>query len=167
MTAAIVVNQRRTVDAAGKVTYAALPQAEIDQITALAREAMGYSKDRGDSLNVVNAAFSEGEKLPASVELPMWKQPDNLALARDIGRYALFGGIAIYLFFGVLRPMLKQASARVQAAPALASSSSAAPAQLAAPGAESADALERARGLARQDPKVVASVVKSWMKPNE
>ncbi|HEV8501486.1 MAG TPA: flagellar basal-body MS-ring/collar protein FliF [Casimicrobiaceae bacterium] len=167
MTAAIVVNQRRTVDAAGKVAYAALPQAEIDQITALAREAMGYSKDRGDSLNVVNAAFSEGEKLPASVELPMWKQPDNLALARDIGRYALFGGIAIYLFFGVLRPMLKQASARVQAAPALASSSSAAPAQLAAPGAESADALERARGLARQDPKVVASVVKSWMKPNE
>jgi flagellar biosynthesis/type III secretory pathway M-ring protein FliF/YscJ len=74
--------------------------------------------------------------------------------------------VALYLFFGVLRPMLKQASARVQAAPALASPSSAAPAQLAAPNTDSADALERARGLARQDPKVVASVVKTWMKPN-
>jgi flagellar M-ring protein FliF len=166
MTAAVVVNQRRDVDAAGKITYTALPQAEIDQITALAREAMGFSKDRGDSLNVANAAFNEGEKPAKVVELPLWKQPDTLALARDIGRYALFGAVALYLFFGVLRPMLKQASARVQAAPALASPSSAAPAQLAAPNTDSADALERARGLARQDPKVVASVVKTWMKPN-
>jgi flagellar M-ring protein FliF len=77
----------------------------------------------------------------------------------------LFGAIALYLFFGVLRPLLKQASARVQAEPAIAGPVAAA--QLAAPGVNSAEALERARAVARQDPKVVASVVKSWMKPNE
>ncbi|MEP7062214.1 MAG: flagellar basal-body MS-ring/collar protein FliF [Betaproteobacteria bacterium] len=164
MTAAVVVNQRRAVDATGNVAFTPLSAQELEQINALTREAMGYSKDRGDSLNVVNAAFSEGEKVKP-VDVPMWKQPDNLAMAKDAGRYALFAVIGIYLFFGVLRPMLKSASARVQAAPAI--TGPAAAAQLAAPGVNSAEALERARAVARQDPKVVASVVKSWMKPNE
>lgn len=164
MTAAVVVNQRRSVDAAGKVTFTPLAPQEIEQINALTREAMGFSKERGDSLNVVNAAFNEPETVKP-VALPMWKQPDNLAMAKQAGRYTLFAAIAIYLFFGVMRPLLKQASARVQATPELAGPVAAA--QLAAPGVSSEEALERARAVARQDPRVVASVVKSWMKPNE
>ncbi|MEO8977717.1 MAG: flagellar basal-body MS-ring/collar protein FliF [Casimicrobiaceae bacterium] len=164
MTAAIVVNQRRAVDAAGNATFTPLSEKEIEQINSLAREAMGFSKERGDSLNVVNAAFTEGEKVKP-VELPMWKQPDNLNMVKDAARYTLFAAVALYLFFGVLRPLFKGASARVQAMPTLAGPASAA--QLAAPGVNSAEALERARAVARQDPKVVASVVKSWMKPNE
>jgi flagellar M-ring protein FliF len=164
MTAAVVVNQRRAVDAAGKVTFTPLSAQELEQINALTREAMGFSKDRGDSLNVVNAAFSEPEAVKPA-ELPMWKQPDNVSMAKDAGRYALFAAVALYLFFGVLRPLLRQASARVQAAPVIAGPATAA--QLAAPGVNSAEALERARAVARQDPKVVASVVRSWMKPNE
>ena len=162
MTAAIVVNQRRTVDAAGKVTQTPLSPQELDQINSLAREAMGFSKDRGDSLNVVNAAFTEGE-LVKTAEVPMWKQPDNINMVKDAARYTLFAAVALYLFFGVLRPLFKQASARVQAMPSLAGPAAAA--QLSAPGVNSAEALERARSVARQDPKVVASVVKSWMKP--
>ena len=164
MTAAVVVNQHRAVDDKGNVTFTALSAQELEQINALTREAMGFSKERGDSLNVVNAAFSEPEKLKA-VDVPLWKQPDNLTLAKEAGRYALFAGVALYLFFGVVRPMLKQASARVQAMPVIVGPAAAA--QLAAPGVNSAEALERARSVARQDPKVVASVVKSWMKPNE
>ncbi len=164
MSAAIVVNQRRAVDAAGTATFTPLSAQEIEQINALAREAMGFSKDRGDSINVVNAAFSEGEKIKPA-EVPLWKQPDTIGMAKDAARYTLFAAVALYLFFGVLRPLFKQASARVQATPVAAGPT--VTAQLNAPGVNSAEALERARSVARQDPKVVASVVKSWMKPNE
>jgi len=123
---------------------------------------MGYSKERGDSVNVVNAAFNQPIVEPP-VELPLWKQPDNIALAKEIGRYALFAIVIAYLFFGVVRPMLRQAAERVAAMPmpALAAPEPTAP----APGGP--DPLQRARQLARDDPKIVANVVKGWVSRDE
>jgi len=161
MTAAVVINHRRTQEA-GKSTSAPLSEKEMGEINALVREAMGYSKERGDSVNVVNAAFNE-PIVEAPVELPLWKQPDNIALAKEIGRYALFAIVIAYLFFGVVRPMLRQAAERVAAMPmpALAAPETAAP----APGGP--DPLQRARQLARDDPKIVANVVKGWVSRDE
>jgi len=161
MTAAVVVNYRKQVDAAGKATSAALPEKEMTEINALVREAMGYNKERGDSVNVVNAAFNEPEQAPA-VELPFYKQPDNISLAKDIGRYTLFAALIAYLFFGVVRPMLRQAQERMAALPPPPQPL----AELAAP-APGADPLQRARALARDDPKVVANVVKGWVTRDE
>ncbi|HEX4883725.1 MAG TPA: flagellar basal-body MS-ring/collar protein FliF, partial [Casimicrobiaceae bacterium] len=164
LTAAVVVNHKRTLGTDGKATYAPLPAEEIEKLSALVREAMGYSKDRGDSLNVLNAAFSMPEP-EVVAELPLWKQPDTLAMAKDAGRYLLFAALIAYLVFGVLRPALRRAAERL---PARASpeplSGQLMPAQAAAPGE---DPLARARRLAREDPKVVANVVKSWVSQNE
>lgn len=167
MTAAVVVNYRHGQDGAGKATQTALSPQEMEQVTALVREAMGFNKERGDSLNVVNAAFSEIPKEPIA-EVPLWKQPENIQIAKDAGRYLLFAIVAGYLFFGVLRPMWRQASARVVEAPALP-----APALAAAvpagkgPSAPEADPLNRARKIARDDPKIVATVVKEWVSKDE
>jgi flagellar M-ring protein FliF len=162
MTAAVVVNYRRPAEAGGKA--APLSDKEMEQINALVREAMGYSKERGDSVNVVNAAFNEPAIEPA-VELPFYKQPDNISLAKEIGRYALFAAVIAYLFFGVVRPMLRQAAARATAAPPLPLP---APEMAALPGlAVQGDPLQRARQLARDDPKVVANVVKGWVTRDE
>ncbi|MCL4747842.1 MAG: flagellar M-ring protein FliF, partial [Burkholderiaceae bacterium] len=76
VTAAIVVNHRKSVAADGKVSWAALEAAELENINALVREAIGFAKDRGDSINVVNAPFSR-EELPKEPELPLWKQPET------------------------------------------------------------------------------------------
>jgi flagellar M-ring protein FliF len=160
MTAAVVVNHRRTLEG-GKATSAPLGEKEMEQINALVREAMGYSKERGDSVNVVNAAFNE-PVVEAAVEPPMWKQPDNIAMAKEIGRYALFAGLIAYLFFGVVRPMLRQAAARVAAMPMPALPP---PEPTAQPGGP--DPLQRARQLARDDPKIVANVVKGWVSRDE
>ena len=167
LTAAVVVNHRRSVGADGKASYAPLAQAEMEQINALVREAMGYSKDRGDSLNVVNAAFNEPEREPPAAELPLWKQPDNIAIAKDAGRYLLFAGLIGYLVFGVLRPTLKRAAENV---PALPEPAAAVAGQHIPAGAGSAagdDPLARARRIAREDPKVVANVVKTWVNRDE
>lgn len=164
MTAAVVVNHRRSVGADGKATFTPLPQAEMEQIGALVREAMGYSKERGDSLNVVNAAFNEPER-EVVPELPLWKQPDNIAMAKDAGRYLLFALLIGYLVFGVLRPALRRAA---EHAPALPEPGSVVAGQhIPAHSAPGEDPLMRARRIAREDPKIVANVVKTWVNQNE
>ncbi|MEP7205430.1 MAG: flagellar basal-body MS-ring/collar protein FliF [Casimicrobiaceae bacterium] len=167
MSAAVVINYRKETAKDGKVTQAALSPQEMEQITALVRESMGFNKDRGDSLNVVNAAFNEPAKEPVA-EVPLWKQPDNVQIAKDGVRYLVFAVVIGYLFFGVLRPMWRQASAprpmELLVAPAGAVAGGADSADSARTGT---DALERARKLARDDPKVVATVVKNWVSNDE
>jgi flagellar M-ring protein FliF len=166
MTAAVVVNYRHGRDASGKPTTTPLSDKQMEQINALVREAMGYSKERGDSVNVVNTAFNEPAP-EAPVAVPLWKQPDTLELAKEIGRYTLFAAVIGYLFFGVLRPMLRQAAASVAAMPSLPAAGSEMPALAGGSPAGQADALHRARQLARDDPKVVANVVKGWVTRDE
>jgi len=163
VTAAVVVNYRRTTDEKGKSSTAALSEKEMGEINALVREAMGYSKDRGDSVNVVNAACNEPEQVPV-VELPFYRQPDNITLAKEIGKYTLFVALIAYLWFGVVRPMLRAAAARAAAEPMLPLP---APDTPQATAAMSFDQLQRARQLARDDPKVVANVVKGWVSRDE
>src|SRR6266436_5550791 len=59
-------------------------QKEMDNIQALVREAMGFSDKRGDSLNVVNVAFSQLEFAPAE-PTPLWQQPEAMALGKEVG----------------------------------------------------------------------------------
>ena len=163
MTAAVVVNYRKQTEKDGKVTQAALSPQEMEQINALVREAMGFSKERGDSLNVVNAPFNEPAKEPVT-ELPLWKQPDNIQMAKEGLRYLVFAGVIGFLFFGVLRPMWRQAATprAVEMLPATALAAPSAPAP-----AANKDALDRARKMAREDPKIVATVVKNWVSNDE
>ena len=119
LTAAIVVNHRRQVDKDGKATTAPLSEKDMGEINALVREAMGYSKERGDSINIVNTAFNEPEKV-AVAETPFYKQPDNIQMAKDAGKYLLFALLIGYLYFGVLKPDAEQGDrvgARTRARP--------------------------------------------------
>ena len=167
LTAAIVVNHRRQVDKDGKATTAPLSEKDMGEINALVREAMGYSKERGDSINIVNTAFNEPEKL-AVAETPFYRQPDNIQMAKDAGKYLLFALLIGYLYFGVLKPMLNKAIESVPApepVPALPGVGEAA--LLGGPPPGQGDALQAARRLAREDPKIVANVVKSWVTKDE
>jgi flagellar M-ring protein FliF len=167
LTAAIVVNHRRQVDKDGKATTAPLSEKDMGEINALVREAMGYSKERGDSINIVNTAFNEPEKV-AVAETPFYKQPDNIQMAKDAGKYLLFALLIGYLYFGVLKPMLNKAIESVPApepVPALPGVGEAA--LLGGPPPGQGDALQAARRLAREDPKIVANVVKSWVTKDE
>ncbi len=174
LSVAVVVNHRQTVDKNGKLISTPLSEAEKTQITDLVKEAMGYSKERGDSLNVVNSPFvaPAQEKI---AEVPLWKQPEMIDLAKEGGKYLLAGLILLYLFFKFLKPMLNTLVAPPVAAlpppeqgeeeDAVVSLGSPQP-MLAGPRAYEEN-LNAAKQLAKQDPKVVANVVKSWMGSNE
>jgi flagellar M-ring protein FliF len=170
LSVAVVVNYKREVDSkTGKVTTKPLTEAEKTQITDLVKEAMGYNRDRGDSLNVVNSPFAniEREKIET---LPFWKQPETLLqLAKEYGKYLVAFIILLYLYFKLLKPLLRRISESLNPAP---------PPPLAYEPEEDEDKVEiqprgyeynliRAKQLARDDPKLVANVVKSWVGTNE
>jgi len=168
LSVAVVVNHRKQVDAEGKATTKPLEAPELEQINALVKEVMGYNKERGDSLNVTNSAFSVAEPEPA-VEVPLWKQPETIATAKDIGRNVLIAAIALFLVMGVLKPLLTKLSEHVPA-PAYAPAEEAAAASATANvqrrvGFE--DDLNAVKQMARQEPQIVANVVKDWVSGSE
>ena len=186
LSAAVVINNRKVQDVkaadgkaaepkgadakAAKAAAGGLPltAAELTQINALVKEAIGFSTERGDSLNVVNAAFTQPalEILP---EPPLWKQPDSIAMAKDLGKQALIGLVVLYLLLGVLRPMLKQVLAHRPPEPPAASPDGPQSARNSGgtPVPALPNALDSARTFAKQDPKIVANVVRNWVNGNE
>jgi len=162
---AVVVNHRKQVSAAGKITYTPLKTAEITQITDLIKEVMAYDKDRGDTLSVMNSAFSVPEK-EVIPEIPLWKHPDTIELAKTIGKNILIAGILLYIVLGVLRPLLKSyAAAAAAAPPPLAEFQATNNAQVAQLQSYEQQ-VTRAQEIARNDPKAVANVVKEWVAGN-
>jgi flagellar M-ring protein FliF len=103
LSVAVVVNYRAAKEADAKP--APLSPQEMEQINNLVKESMGYTQARGDTVNVVNAAFN-GVKVE-EVDLPLWKDPETIALAKELLKNLLIFGLAFYLVFGVLRPLLR------------------------------------------------------------
>ncbi len=176
ISAAVIFNHQTTTDAKGKTTTAAMSDAQLEKMTALVRETIGFSKDRGDSINVVTAPFTK-EKVNAE-PLPIWQQPELLDLARSLAwpvGTLLFGALVL---MGAVRPALKVMakpipiahSERAGQLDALEADEPDRP-LLAAPAAtaqalelSSADiALEEARKLTRDNPAAVANIVKTWI----
>jgi flagellar M-ring protein FliF len=166
LTAAVVVNHRRTVDDEGKPTLTPLDPKEVEQIQSLVREAIGFTKERGDALNVVNAPFSV-EDLPVPEPLPVWKDPDVMAIVRSVGAQAGLVLLGLLAIFGVIRPALRR-PAPAPLPPGTSASAVVAddltlpsPAGFPAIGGPS-DNLMR---LARDNPATVANVVRGWVNP--
>ncbi|MBN9430373.1 MAG: flagellar M-ring protein FliF [Burkholderiales bacterium] len=177
LSAAVVVNHRRSVDAEGKVSYAPLQPAELENINSLVREAIGFNRERGDSINVVNAPFPEAEQ-PKEIELPIWQQPENVALAKDLGKQLALVVLALIVIFTLIRPAMKT-MARSPAQPALKARvddtldlpapHGGSAGALGAPGTAGAlpapDSNRQADILrhARENPATVANVVRNWI----
>ena len=192
MSVAVVVNYTKKVDAKGHVTLQPLPADQLVQVEQLVKDAMGFDAKRGDSVNVVNRAFSDPNA--DVVAVPWYLQRDLIELAKQAGKYLLFGLAALFIYFKFIKPLLKRPEpVTTVAEPALlgdesggaGGAASAGPAGTAAQGSEHVDLdelvaegdlsmdeaarrkfernLDYARTIARNDPKIVATVVKSWV----
>ena len=170
LSVAVVMNNRNVTDSkTGKVSSKPYTDAEKAQITGLVKDAMGFDPKRGDSLNLLNSAFNnEQEVLP---EVVWWKQPENIALAKEGLKYlAIILGVG-FLLFGVIRPAFKnlaaQAAAQAEAAAAAAAAAAAQHHGTHAYEGQTKNSYEEnlqlAKELTKSDPKIVASVVKEWV----
>lgn len=172
---AVVVNNMPVTDAKGKVTYRPLTAAEKQQINDLAMQAMGFNKERGDSITVVNSSFA-GEPTEVIPEVPMWKNPVAVEYGKDGLRF-LVGVVVLFLVYTrMLKPLLAKLSSPLsspkmlgQAQPngedAIVNISGQPQMSLSAPGYE--QNLSVVKQLAKDNPRMVASVVSNWTNGSE
>ena len=173
LSAAVVVNHRSSTDAKGKTTSAPLSDKEVEQLTALVQQGIGFNADRGDVVRVINAPFRvEASSTPE--ELPMWKQPWLLDLLKSAAAPLALGAVALTIVFVLIRPALLA----VLAPPPPPEPGSAlnevidddsaqraleARRMAALPAPASNEKLEAARAMAKQNPAAVANIVRGWV----
>ncbi|WP_446731482.1 flagellar basal-body MS-ring/collar protein FliF [Pseudomonas sp. PSKL.D1] len=182
LAAAVVVNYR-TVLKDGAPTTEPLSKEEMAGINDLVRQAMGFSEGRGDTVQVVNSPFvDEQAQLD---ELPWWRTAEAHDLALGLLRYLLVAAVAFVLWQKVLKPMQRRAAATGQTGLMeladddmdLTPSGAGADAMLGADGASRPalprkaaayeQNMESLKRLATDDPRLVAMIVRGWMKKHE
>jgi len=175
VSAAVVVNHLSATDAKGKVTTTALTDVQLEKMTALVRESIGFSKERGDSVNLMNTPFVEDKQV--LVDLPFWKQPEVQDLARSFAWPLGTLIFALLVLVGAVRPGIKMLSeaqnksaSHVGQLEAISEENIGRPQllgqdkSLALEGPSISDlAIEDARKLTRDNPVAVANIVKSWV----
>ena len=183
LSAAVVVNHRREVKE-GKSEATALPEAEIAQLNNLVRQAIGFNEKRGDTVNLVNAAFNEAERVEVEGPTVVAEVTQRLLGNLNTLLWTLAAIVAaLFVYLMVLRPVLRDLAragerdlaaqeAYAQAMAAAAGSGEAAAAGAGGPGSAQpirtgargfeAD-LQAVKDLAKQEPQSVANVVKDWV----
>src|SRR5688572_21020963 len=89
LTVAVLVDNFRSTDEEGTVTETPISPEQLENMSKLVKDAVGFDQARGDSVNVINASF-RGEAAPEEVQseaIPLWDRP----LLRDIAK--LFAGL--------------------------------------------------------------------------
>jgi len=168
LNAAVVVNNRSVTDAKGKTTQVPLTADEMEKITALVRESVGFNKDRGDSVKVVNAPFKVEPIV--NVDVPFWKSPELIDLVRAAALPAGLAVVALLVFFGLLRPAMKTlmmapptTSRDGRTLDAVVDDAQTLENLPALPAPAYVKQIENAKLLARSNPAAVAGIVHSWV----
>jgi flagellar M-ring protein FliF len=174
VTVAVLIDNLRSVTKDGKPKETPLSKEQLDHINQLVKDAVGYDEARGDSVNVVNASFTQ-DATPAAAEGELespkiWESPLFLDIAKILGGLV----VLLVLVLSVLRPLVKNLigptaqQMQVQVLPRTATGEPA-PNTPALPSAAQQAAVTheqqvvQARTLANQDPKRVAQVVRGWV----
>lgn len=173
LSVAVIVDDNVTVAGDGSLTRLPRTPEELDRLSNLVKEAVGFSAQRGDTVNVMNSAFTVPATPEALPEIPVWEQ----GWAQDIAKKVLGAILVFVLLFGVLKPILRQLASQSKALvpmgpPVVAGEQGMAedtltlgaggmPA-LSAPGGYEQNLITATKAV-EQDPKLVAQVVKNWV----
>ncbi|ELP5717498.1 flagellar basal-body MS-ring/collar protein FliF (plasmid) [Enterobacter asburiae] len=168
LSVAVVVNH--IVDSEGKP--ATLTSQQMEQINALVKETVGFSAARGDTLNIINSAFSSADDEPT---IPLWQEERFINLLLAAARYLFIAIIAWVLWRKAIQPAwLRHQEMALQR---LELEKEARQAELDAMDRNKeitakAKAQQRVdtelntqylRNMAEHDPKVIALVLRRWM----
>lgn len=177
LSAAVVVNHRKEIGKDGKPATKPLAEAEMKQINELIREAMGFNKERGDTISIANAPFTAVDRSDSGV--PIWKDPENISYVKDLIKYLLIAGIVAALYLKVIQPSIKTMFPPHSKADGAAGHSGgilggthvivgddgedeANEARI----NQYATKVQKARDIAQADPKAVANILKDWIGAN-
>ncbi len=101
LSVAVVLDDKVAINAeTGEVTRTPWAAADIERFKRLVQDAVGFDASRGDSVSVINAAFTDQQE--EIFEIPFYSQP----WFWDIIKQVLGILFILVLVFGVLRPVL-------------------------------------------------------------
>jgi flagellar M-ring protein FliF len=173
VTVAVLIDNLRSVGKDGKSKETPLSKEQLDHVNQLVKDAVGYDEARGDSVNVVNASFTQ-EATPAAAEgelqsAKIWESPLFLDIAKILGGLV----VLLVLVLSVIRPLVKNLIAptaqqmQVQVLPRTPAEPNPNTPALPSTAQQAAVTHEQqvlqARTLVNQDPKRVAQVVRGWV----
>ncbi|GAB4262975.1 MAG: flagellar basal-body MS-ring/collar protein FliF [Methylomicrobium sp.] len=110
LSVAVVVDNRAIVREDGTVVSEPYAQEDINRLTELVRQAVGFDSSRGDRVTVTNVAFKAVDDSDAIPDAPIWEQPWAIDLMKQLAA-AL---VILFLIFGVLRPTMRGLIARTE-----------------------------------------------------
>ena len=181
---AVVVDYKTGLDEEGNLGRVPLEQEELDRITTLVRDAVGYDEARGDIVNVINASFLAPEVAEELPEPPIWENPLIWDAAKIVA--GLLG--VLLIIFGVLRPAMKSLATTSQQQAALPGGEGMGALPPGASGEAGAEQggeetlslayqnqgptaydqkVEYAQNATKEDSKQTAQIVKTWLAADE
>ena len=99
--AAVIVREKKIVSEDGTATFQKLDKKQLEEISSLVREAIGFDKDRGDSITVTSSPFVDTMK---AVTIPWYESGTIKELAKQFGVILIFAIVT----FGALLPLLRR-----------------------------------------------------------
>lgn len=182
LTVAVVLDNHGRLDAEGKRESVPWDDAALVRISTLVRDAVGYDAARGDSVNVVNAAFFDFQQVESEIDAePFWRQDWFLPLVRQV----LVVIALIVLLILVIAPVLRSLSSnsaqirvleerqraerlRLEAAAqGGVTGEAAAGLMLPGPARDYQRRLSAVQALVEGDPERVAQVVRRWVRDRD
>lgn len=172
LSVAVVVDHKRITAEDGTTTTQPLAAAELEEITRLVKEAVGFDEQRGDSVNVSNVSFYEKPVEEEAEEPGLLDSPGLF----DTARTALAALLVLALAFVVIRPIMRGlgvgaggTGAELALGGPLMPGAGGGGTAAAAPRAALSfdDKISVARQLADKNPERVAQIVRSWMQSDE
>ncbi|MFW6340786.1 MAG: flagellar basal-body MS-ring/collar protein FliF [Wenzhouxiangella sp.] len=172
-----VVLDEPTTEADGETQPDPYSDEEIERLTSLVQEVVGFDAERGDSVSVVQAPFRALEL----ADTGDFESPGLLDGVDFMGIFRIMASVVmvLLLILLVVRPLMKSLSAPPPLRTLSLPGAGQGPAQASLPPAQQGyggdtgaggrsranyeERLSTARSVASQDPKRVASVVKQWV----
>jgi flagellar M-ring protein FliF len=115
---AVLVDGRYTQNANGEMVYEPRGQEELEQIATLVRTAIGFDRNRGDQVEVVNLPFAETPMPPPLQEATLIESilsPTKGDILHFL-ELAVIAVLTLIVLFTVVRPLVKQIMAEPPAA---------------------------------------------------
>ncbi len=170
LNAAVVVNHRTSTDGRGRTSTQPLSAKELEELTTLVQQGIGFNADRGDVVKVVNAPF-RAEPTPPTEPTPIWQQPWLLDLLKTAAAPFALALVALVVVFKLIKPALVPLLAPPpQSTPQpgrqldeIVGAETTKPALPALEAPQYVGKIEAARALARQNPAAVANIVRGWV----
>ena len=139
-----------------------LDQEELANIEALARQAMGFSDARGDSLTVANLKFTDQILDEGSDKILFWEKHELYDMVKTGLKYLIYILVAWYAWRKVLRPLWIRLKAEYLKIFDKKEPDSK-PSEIVLTTEDNVQQQQRIREIVGKDPRVMALIIRGWM----